>query len=234
LFGGKQLVDLGLQLLFGSAELLDGRVLLNQAPAQFLGAPLRKPQFILERPQASHLFLSLVQIALGARQIAQEACVFLKGMDGFLLLGGQGLVHGAQLGLQVLHLLFVLALVLVALLLCGFPEMLQRLARVLVLFFQGLAMALFGREALLQVGHLLDELSVFQGLAAQSFAGFAVSVFFVGQGPLGLLQLLARGQRLGFQGRDGLLLLAQLLGVLGLRRGDPLFRFFIRVQPTYV
>ena len=146
MFGGKQLVDLGLQLLFGSAELLDGRVLLNQAPAQFLGAPLRKPQFILERPQASHLFLSLVQIALGARQIAQEACVFLKGMDGFLLLGGQGLVHGAQLGLQVLHLLFVLALVLVALLLCGFPEMLQRLARVLVLFFQGLAMALFGRE----------------------------------------------------------------------------------------
>ena len=54
-----------------------------------------------------------------------------------------------------------------------------------------------------------------------------MSVFFVGQGPLGLLQLLARGQRLGFQGRDGLLLLAQLLGVLGLRRGDPLFRFFI-------
>ena len=80
-------------------------------------------------------------------------------MHGFLLLGDQGLIHGAQLGLQILHLLLMLALVLVALLLGRFPEMLQRLARVLVLFFQGLAMALFGREALLQVGHLLDELS---------------------------------------------------------------------------
>jgi hypothetical protein len=68
------------------------------------------------------------------------------------------LVHGAQLGLQVLHLLLVLALVLVALLFGGFPEMLQRLARMLVLFFQGLAMAFFRRDTLLQIRHLLDEL----------------------------------------------------------------------------
>jgi hypothetical protein len=205
----EQLVDLGLQLLFRGAELLDGRILLDQAPAQLLGAPLRKPQFILERPQAPHLFLGLVQIALGARQIAQQTRVVLKGVDGFLLLGGQGLVHGAQLGLQVLHLLLMLALVLVALLLAGLPEMLQRLARMLVLFFQGLAMAFFGREALLQVGHLLGELRVFQGLAAQRFAGFAVSGLFLGQRPLGLLQLLARGLRLGFQGRGGLLVLGR-------------------------
>ena len=56
--------------------------------------------------------------------------------------------------------------ILLALLLAGLPEMLQRLARMLVLFFQGLAMAFFGREALLQVDHLLGELRVFQGLAA--------------------------------------------------------------------
>ncbi|WP_205853093.1 hypothetical protein [Polaromonas sp. AER18D-145] len=166
------------------AELLDGRVLLDQAPAQFLGAPLRKPQFIFERPQAPHLFLDLMQIALGARQVAQQTRVVLKGVDGFLLLGGQGLVHGAQLGLQVLHLLIVLALVLVALLLGGLPEMLQRMARMLVLFFQGLAMAFFGRDALLQVGHLLRELGALKGLAAQRFAGFAVSGFFLGQRPL--------------------------------------------------
>jgi hypothetical protein len=138
------------------------------------------------RPRTSSW--SLVQIALGARQIAQQARVVLKGVDGLLLLGGQGLVHGAQLGLQVLHLLLMLALVLIALLLGGLPEMLQRLARMLVLFFQGLAMAFFGREALLQVGHLLRELRAFQGLAAQRFAGFAVSGFFIGQRPLGLLQ----------------------------------------------
>jgi hypothetical protein len=47
-------------------------------------------------------------------------------LNGFLLLDGHSLVHGAQLGLQVLHLL--LALVLFALLLGGLPEMLQRLA----------------------------------------------------------------------------------------------------------
>ncbi|MEA3394995.1 MAG: hypothetical protein U9R55_10240 [Pseudomonadota bacterium] len=41
-----------MQLLVRGAEPLDGRVLLDQAPAQFLGAPLRKSQFILERPQA--------------------------------------------------------------------------------------------------------------------------------------------------------------------------------------
>ncbi|MCY1166412.1 hypothetical protein D9M73_63460 [compost metagenome] len=128
-------------------------------------------------------------------------------MDGFLLLGGQSLVHGAQLGLQVLHLLLMLALVLVALLLGGLPEMLQRLARMLVLFLQGFAMAFFDRDALLQVGYLLDQLGAFQGLAAQRFAGFAVAGLFIGHGTLGLLQLLARGLRLGFKSRGGLLVL---------------------------
>ena len=111
-----------------------------------------KPKFILERPQAPHLFLDLVQIALGTRQIAQQARVFLKGLDGLLLLGCQGFVHGAQLSLQVLHLLLMLALILIALLFRRCSEMLQRLAGMLVFFFQRLAMAFFGRDALLQIG----------------------------------------------------------------------------------
>ena len=44
-----------------------------------------------------------------------------------LLLGCQGFIHGAQLSLQVLHLLLMLALVLIALLFGGLSEMLQRL-----------------------------------------------------------------------------------------------------------
>lgn len=65
-------------------------------------------------------------------------------MDGLLLLGCQGFIHGAQLSLQVLHLLLMLALVLIALLFGGLPEMLQCLAGMLVLFFQGLPVAFFG------------------------------------------------------------------------------------------
>lgn len=145
------------------------------------------------------------------------------GVDGFQLRGSESLIQRAQLGLQVLHLLLVLLLVLLPLLLGGLPEMLQRLAGMLVLFFQRLAMAFFGRDALLQVGHLLRE---FKGLAAQRFAGFAMAGLFVGEGPLGLLQLLAGGLRLDFQGRDGLLVLGELFGVLGLRRGDPFLGFF--------
>ena len=36
-----------------------------------------------------------------------------------------------------------------------------------------------------------QQLRAFQGLAAQRFAGFAMSGFFIGQRPLGLLPLLA-------------------------------------------
>ena len=81
--------------------------------------------------------------------------------------------------------------------------MLQRLPRMLMFFFQGLPVAFFGRDALLQVDHLLRELCAFQGLAAQRLAGFCMRGFFIGQRPLGLLQLLARGLSLGFQGRWG-------------------------------
>ena len=105
--------------------------------------------------------------------------------------------------------------------------MLQRLARVLVLFFQRLTMSFFGRDALLQVNHLLGELRVFQGLAVERFSGFTVSGLLVGQRPLGLLQLLARGLRLGFQGCGDLLVLRELLGVPGLRRSDPRLGFLV-------
>lgn len=148
------------------------------------------------------------------------------GVDGFQLRGSESLIQRAQLGFQVLHLLLVLLLVLLPLLLGGLPEMLQRLAGMLVLFFQRLAMAFFGRDALLQVGHLLRELREFKGLAAQRFAGFSMAGLFVGEGPLGLLQLLAGGLRLDFQGRGGLLVLGELFGVLGLRRGYPFLGLF--------
>ena len=85
-------------------------------------------------------------IALGTRQIAQQARVFLMGLHGFQLRGREGLIEGAQLSLQVLHLLLVLALILLTLLLGGLPESLQRLAGVLVLFFERLAMALLGES----------------------------------------------------------------------------------------
>jgi len=84
-----------------------------------------------------------------------------------LLLGCQGFIHGAQLSLQVLHLLLMLALVLIALLFGGLPEMLQCLAGMLVLFLQGLPVAFFGLDALLQIDYLLRELCAFQDLAAQ-------------------------------------------------------------------
>jgi len=59
----------------------------------------------------SALFRDLVQIVQGARQIAQQTRVFLKGIDCFL------------------------QLVLVALLPAGLSELLQRLEGMLVLFF---------------------------------------------------------------------------------------------------
>ena len=71
--------------------------------------------------------------------------------------------------------------------------------------------------ALLQVKHLLGELRAFQGLVAQRFAGFAVSGLFLRQGALGVLELLAGGLHLDFQGCGRLLVLADLLGVLRLR-----------------
>lgn len=47
----------------------------------------------------------------------------------------------------------MLALVLIALLFGGLPEMLQCLAGMLVLFLQGLPVAFFGLDALLQIDY---------------------------------------------------------------------------------
>lgn len=91
----------------------------------------------------------------------------------------------------------MLALVLIALLFGGLPEMLQCLAGMLVLFLQGLPVAFFGLDALLQIDYLLRELCAFQDLAAQLLAGFCMGCFFIGQRPLGLFQLLAGGLGLG-------------------------------------
>ena len=97
----------------------------------------------------------------------------------------------------------------------------------LVLFFDGLPVAFFRRDALLQVDHLLRELCALQGFAAQRLAGLGVSGFFIGQRPLGLLQLLACGLGLGFQGHRGLLMCGELLGVPGLHGDAPLLGFFV-------
>lgn len=61
----------------------------------------------------------------------------------------------ARFGLQLLDLLLVPALVLVALLLDRLPVVLERLARVLVLFLDRQAVFLVFRQAVLEVGLLL-------------------------------------------------------------------------------
>ena len=67
-------------------------------------------------------------------------------------------------------LVLVLVLVLIALLLHGFPKMLERMTRILVLFLQRREMAFFGRDAILQVNDLLGELRPFEGFASLASA----------------------------------------------------------------
>lgn len=79
-----------------------------------------------------------------------EAGVFFAQAQLFLLLEPRLLAQAADLPLQILHLLFVLAGFLFSLLPGGLAEVLQGLAGVRVLFFEGLNVTLPGSQLLVQ------------------------------------------------------------------------------------
>ena len=58
--------------------------------------------------------LCIVQCHAGLRQLSHKACAVLVQLGQFLLLGGGGLLVLANICLQLLHLLFMPALLLVA------------------------------------------------------------------------------------------------------------------------
>ena len=77
------------------------------------------------------------------------------GLGGFLMFLGKGLDDVAQLALQILDFLVVLAMFLFTLLLGSLPKMFQAVARLLVFVFQRLAVLLFPGQAFPQIGDLL-------------------------------------------------------------------------------
>ncbi|NMG28062.1 hypothetical protein [Aromatoleum evansii] len=96
-------------------------------------------QFIAER---SRLRLNLVKLHMGLRELGRQTRVAPADSGQLVLFGSERLIQLPQLRLQMLSLLFVLALLPVALFLCCLPEMVQGFTGVAVFVFQRCSVAL--------------------------------------------------------------------------------------------
>ena len=145
--------------------------------------------------------------SLGLGQGGGQAHHFLLGLCMGFLLGLAGLLQAAHFALQVLHLLLMLACLLLRLFARGLAKVLQAALRVLVLFFQRLAMAFAFLQRRLQVGTGL--FAAHQGFFRIAPAGLALCVLRLFLGQSGRTGLVLRLPVLGLRLR-----LLQSLGVL--------------------
>lgn len=99
---------------------------------------------------------------------------------GFLLHLDETVPEALDLALQILDLLLMLALVLLALLLDGSAEMIERLSRMGMLFFKGAPVLLFGPQPVLEVGDLLGSHGMGGDLLLEPIGRALVSSLLVG------------------------------------------------------
>ncbi len=127
--------------------------------------------------------------------VFQPLAVVAVELQQLVVLGRQGLVGLAQCRLQFLDLMFVAALLLLALLLHRGPVMLQRLTGVGMFIFQRFRMGFVLSHAGGQVGDAFTELGDFRHPLRQGLLGRCVGRPLLVQCGFGSLQLIAKGDR---------------------------------------